>query len=93
MTNMEGKLTYVNPAFLEMWGYERDGVVLGRPYAELWKGETENVVIMSCAKGSWEGDLIALRKDGSEFKARLVTSLIMGKNGPSQLIAVAEPEN
>jgi hypothetical protein len=26
---------------LEMWGYERDGVVLGRPYTELWKGETE----------------------------------------------------
>jgi PAS domain S-box-containing protein len=93
MTNMGGKLTYINPAFLELWGYDREGVVLGRPYTELWKGETENVVIMACAKGSWEGDLIALRKDGSKFNARLSTSLIMGKTGPSQLVAVAEPEN
>ena len=93
MTNMGGKLTYINPAFLELWGYDRDGVVLGRPYTELWKGETENVVIMACEKGSWEGDLIALRKDGSKFNARLSTSLIMGKIGPSQLVAVAEPEN
>ncbi len=93
MADMEGKLTYVNPAFLRVWGYDREEEVLGRPYAEFWKVETEDVVTAVREKGSWEGDLIALRKDGSEFNARLSASLIIGKKGPLQLIAVAEPEN
>jgi len=93
MADTEGKLTYVNPAFLRIWGYDKEGDVLGRPYAEFWKVETEDIVTAVREKGSWEVDLIALRKDGSEFKARLSASLIIGKKGPLQFVAVAEPEN
>jgi hypothetical protein len=41
-------------------------------------------------KGSWLGGLIGVRKDGSEFKTRLSTSLILGTTGPLQFVAVAE---
>lgn len=93
MTDMEGKLTYVNHAFLRVWGYDREEEVLERPYAEFWKVETEDVVTSVREKGCWEGELIALRKGGSELKTRLSASLIIGKKGPLQLVAVAEPEN
>ena len=92
MSNMEGKLTYVNPAFLELWGYDRERDVLGRPWSEFWKVKADDVLTAVREKGVWKGDLIALRKDGSEFNAILSTSLIIGKNGPFQLVAVVEPE-
>ncbi|MGB2727472.1 MAG: PAS domain-containing protein [Halobacteriota archaeon] len=92
MADMEGKLTYVNPAFLRTWGYDKEGEVLGRPYGGFWKVETEDVVTAVREKGSWEGVLIALRKNGSEFNARISASLIIGKKGPLQLVALAEPE-
>jgi len=95
MTNLEGKQTYVNPAFLKMWGYDRDREVLGRPCSEFWrdKAKAEDVLTAVREKGTWKGDLIALRKDGSEFNARLSASLIIGKKGPFQLVAVVEPES
>lgn len=93
MTNLEGKQTYVNPAFLKMWGYDRDREVLGRPCSEFWKEEAEDVLTAVRKRGTWKGDLIALRKDGSEFNARLSASLIIGKKGPFQLVAVVTPES
>jgi PAS domain S-box-containing protein len=93
MTNLEGKQTYVNTAFLEMWGYNKEREVLGRPCSEFWKDEAkaEDVLTAAREKGIWEGDLIALRKDGSEFNARLSASLIIGKKGPFQLVAAVAP--
>ncbi|NQE45616.1 hypothetical protein C5S31_06315, partial [ANME-1 cluster archaeon GoMg2] len=92
MTNMEGNVTYVNPAFLELWGYDKETDVMGRPYSEFWKPGTEDIMTAVREKGSWEGDLIAAKKDGSEYKTRLFASLIIGKKGPLQLVATAEPE-
>jgi len=95
MTTLEGKQTYVNPAFLKMWGYDRDREVLGRPCSAFWRDEAkaEDVLTAVRERGTWKGDLIALRKDGSEFNARLSASLIIGKKGPFQLVAVVEPES
>jgi len=85
----------VNPAFLKLWGYDRDREVLGRPCLELWRDEAkaEDVLTAVRERGTWKGDLFALRKDGSEFNARLSASLIIGKKGPFQLVAVVTPES
>ena len=85
MVNMEGKLTYVNPAFLNMWGYDREKEVLGRPCTEFWKAK--DILTAVQKKGNWEGELTGIRKDGSEFNARLSASLIIGKKGPLQFVA------
>jgi PAS domain S-box-containing protein len=92
MAYIGGKLTYVNPAFLKMWGYGREKEVLGRHCTEFWKqeGGAEDFLTAVREKGNWEGELIGVRKDGSEFNARLSVSLIIGKKGPVQLVAVAE---
>lgn len=92
MTNREGKMTYVNPAFLELLGYAEEKDVLGHSYSEFWKNGSEDVVKVVYETGSWDGVLLAAKKDGSEYKTRLSASLIIGKKGPLQLVATAEPE-
>lgn len=91
MTNTEGKLTYVNPAFLKIWGYDKESDVLGHPWSEFWKDGSEDVVTAVREKGSWKGDLVAMKKDGSGYKTQLSASLIIGKKGPLQIVAIAEP--
>ena len=93
MITTEGILTCVNPAFLKMWGYEREREVLGRHYSAFWKDKVEDVVTAVRETGSWEGELSAVRKDSSAFEARLSASLIIGKKGPLQVVAVVEPIN
>ena len=34
--DLDGKMTYVNPAFLETWGFNEPADVLGRPFSEFW---------------------------------------------------------
>jgi len=96
MANTEGKLTYVNPAFLKMWGYDREKEVLGRFCTEFWKQMdktgAEDILIAVQEKGDWEGELMGVRKDSSEFKLRLSASLIIGKKGPLQFVAAAVAE-
>ncbi len=93
MADTKGKLTYVNPAFLKMWGYEGENEVLGRFCTEFWRQMegtgAEDVLMAVQEKGDWEGELIGVRKDGSEFKLRLSASLIIGKKGPLQFVAAA----
>jgi hypothetical protein len=59
--------------------------------SEFWKDESEDVVTAVCEKGSWKGDLVAMKKDGSGYKTQLSASLIIGKKGPLQIVAIAEP--
>ena len=95
MANMEGKLTYVNPAFLKTWGYDSENEVLGHHYTAFWKqrGKTgaEEFLTAVHEKGDWKRELMGVRKDGSEFNARLSASLIIGTKGPLQFVAVVEP--
>ncbi|KGK97671.1 hypothetical protein LI82_07760 [Methanococcoides methylutens] len=36
LADPEGNLTYVNPSFLELWGYDDEKEILGRTPVELW---------------------------------------------------------
>ena len=36
LADLAGTLTYVNPAFLKMWGYDDPGEVVGRPAVSFW---------------------------------------------------------
>ncbi|MFP3870482.1 MAG: PAS domain S-box protein [Syntrophobacteria bacterium] len=73
-----GNLTYVNRSFRELWGYTDDQEILGRPAVEFWEsqGEASEVLRSLGRRGTWIGELVARRKDGSVFDAQVSASVI-----------------
>ncbi len=53
--DLKGKLTYVNPSFLRLWGYSNDMEVLGRSALDFWKEEekAKKAVKSLREEGSW----------------------------------------
>jgi PAS domain S-box-containing protein len=73
-----GSLTYVNPAFLRMWGYDSEKDVLGKPAVNFWhKKEKAQELVEALLKGeNVIGELKAKRKDGSLFDVQLSASIV-----------------
>ncbi|MGB2862023.1 MAG: PAS domain S-box protein [Sedimentisphaerales bacterium] len=78
----EGNLTYVNHAFLEMWGYDHENEVLGRNVIELWemRDEAENVLNTLRDRNGWIGELAARKKDGSRMNVQVCVTLVTDEN-------------
>jgi len=83
IADLEGNLTYVNHAFLRMWGYDGEKEVLGKSAVEFWQVAEEAVKVMQVAmdRGGWIGELSARRKDGSKFDAQLSASVVRDEAG------------
>ncbi|HSM92987.1 MAG TPA: response regulator [Anaeromyxobacteraceae bacterium] len=84
------ELTYVNGAFLRLWGYERREEVLGRLAGEFWTdpAQADTAVAELSRCGAWAGEMVAKRADGSSFVARVTANLFGGEPGtPSRLVA------
>jgi PAS domain S-box-containing protein len=81
-SDLEGKLTYVNDAFLQLWGYKEKGV-LGKPAVRFWKTKKKAAEVIDAlrARGNWTGELTAKRKNGSLFPAQLSASMVRGEDG------------
>jgi PAS domain S-box-containing protein len=67
LADPQGALTFVNSAFLSMWGYEQASDVLGRSALTFWRTPDEAQAVMEAiaTKGNWHGELTALRHDGT----------------------------
>lgn len=76
MVDLDGELTDVNSTFLDMWGYDDEDDAVGRPAIEMWKDPEQAKSVLETIKerGRWEGELEAVRADGSTFYARGVNS-------------------
>lgn len=76
--NLDGKISYVNDAFLKMWSYDRDEEVLGKPTHSFWwsKNDCSTVVDTVLSQGGWAGELAGRRRDGSTFDAQVSASLV-----------------
>jgi PAS domain S-box-containing protein len=83
MADMEGRLTYVNPAFLNMWGLERLEQAVGRSATELWTSPEEagEVIAAVLRDGQWVGEAEAVRADEEPFQAQLVASVVNDDRG------------
>ena len=91
IANFDGSLTYVNPAFLTMWGYDSDREVLGKSISEFWPTEEQAQAAIKTLyeKRSWQGELVETRKNGSEFYAQLSMSLVIDSD--DRAIAIMTP--
>ncbi|WP_199241425.1 PAS domain S-box protein [Halorubrum sp. ARQ200] len=83
ITDLDGELIDVNPAFLDLWRYENKDDVIGRPATELWKDpeQARSVLETVTERGRREDELEALRADGSTFYARGVNSHLTDGDG------------
>jgi len=89
LIDLEGMITYVNGAFLKMWGLESDHQVLGHHIAAFgeWEGDIETTLRLLAERGGWMGEVVALRADGSRFDVQASVSAVADNLGqPTQLM-------
>jgi len=82
LADLEGNLTYVNGSFLELWGCDEEET-LGKPAVKFWQMEEKASKVVEALRdsGSWIGELVARRKDGSTFDVQLSASMVVDEAG------------
>ncbi len=90
ITDPSLQFTYVNGAFLRLWGYARREEVVGRQAGDFFQDpEGPGMVARELAwAGAWAGEQGAKRADGSEFTVRVTANLFSDRPGtPPRLVA------
>ncbi len=83
LADLEGNLTYVNHSFLELWGYGDEKEVLGKPSVEFWQDESKAEEVKNALffEGSWVGELLARKKDDTDFLVNLSANMASNEFG------------
>ncbi len=82
ITDMSGRIIYVNNSFLKTYGYSEEEVTgksvsLLRPEEH---SELSELIHRKTMEGGWYSELINIRKDGTEFPVELWTSTVTDAN-------------
>jgi PAS domain S-box-containing protein len=82
-SDLSGNLTYINPAFLSIFGYEDPQEVLGRSIISFSNvpDEVQQIISKIQEDGTWSGELVGQRKDGTPFPALITANLIRDASG------------
>lgn len=86
---LDNRISYVNQAFVEKWGYDSKTELVGRFPGEFSASmETVDEIMKSLhEEGSWEGEDVAQKKDGTLFATFVNTKLIRDKlNNPLRIM-------
>ncbi len=77
------RITHVNPAFLRMWGYGDAQETVGHPVARFIADAEKAAAILHAldTRGTWEGDIVAVRKDASTFISHALATTIRDDSG------------
>ncbi|CVK31332.1 sensor histidine kinase [Methanoculleus bourgensis] len=83
ISDLDGRLTYVNQAFLSMWGYTSAAEVLGRSITEFWQDEEDATDALRAllVSGRYVGERIGKRRDGTGFYVMFSASLVTNDAG------------
>jgi PAS domain S-box-containing protein len=87
IADLAGNITYVNRAFLSMFGYDEESEVLGRSIQLFSHNNDEAMADISLVlhslqeRGGWSGEIIARNKNGTAFNALLTATLVKDKAG------------
>ena len=81
--DLQGNITYVNNAALEMWGADSLEEVIGRSALELAQSHTEALKIMQAVleNGRWEGEVTGHKKDGTPITIFLSANIVYNDLG------------
>lgn len=83
LTDINRSLTRVNSTLLSMWGYDDAEEVLGKDAIHFFKDKENNLEKFEnfFSEGWMNDEMIAVRKDGSEFTVQITANLIEDENG------------
>jgi PAS domain S-box-containing protein len=82
ITDLEGKLIYVNDSCVKMWGHNSKDDILGRFLPEFWEGDGVFKTIKELReKGKASGEDVGKRKDGSLFYVQFTASMFKDEVG------------
>jgi len=90
ISDVSGNLIDVNPAFLKIWGQEDRQEVLGRSVLSFWKipDQAQQAIERLQVHGSWSGEMIGQRKDGTQIDVQVSANLVRDSSGtPVALMA------
>ncbi|MCD4790065.1 MAG: PAS domain S-box protein [Bacteroidales bacterium] len=91
ITDIQGKIEYVNPGLLAMSGFEDDSKIIGQSLF-LFSDEDgkkrlhEEVIPELLSGGKWKGEIPVKRKDGSVFPAEMICSIILDEKEQSKYL-------
>ncbi|MFP4225580.1 MAG: PAS domain S-box protein [Desulfobacterales bacterium] len=81
--DLEGNITYVNQAFLDMWGDDNIAEVLGRQAVSFARDPDQAFEVMAAIlqAGRWYGEIEGLKKDGTPVTVLLSANLVTDTSG------------
>jgi PAS domain S-box-containing protein len=93
ITDYHNRIIFVNNAFCKTYGYCEDEII-GKDISIIRSSVNDTYpadkILSDTIMGGWTGELVNVRKDGSEFPIELSTSQIKDENGNSiALIGIA----
>jgi len=83
LVGLDGRIIYVNRAFLAIHGWEREDEILGQPTSVLWAdpAEANRIIDEFLRVGTWSGETEGRRRDGSTFPMQLALSMVTDEEG------------
>ena len=82
LTDLAGRVTYVNASFLKMWGYADIEEVSAVGSIDRLIGTEVDGIFRSLARvRTWRGELRLTRPDNTEFEVEMAASLIIDEHG------------
>ena len=83
ITDLDGIVTYINPACLSMWDYEREEDVVGKPAINFFADKRRFGVVLKTVleEGIWQDEGQARRSDGSTFDVQVLANLVTDADG------------
>jgi PAS domain S-box-containing protein len=77
ITDLEGKITYLNPAFIKMWKYENFDELVNTDCSQfLGIASIEKILAALQESVGWQNEITAVCKDSSSFEVVVSASLI-----------------
>ncbi|MCK4353463.1 PAS domain S-box protein [candidate division WOR-3 bacterium] len=84
ITNKDHKIIFINKTFIETYGF-KENEILGKTSSLIFSPSNpknlKEKIRSSTMKGSWKGELLNVRKDGTEFPIELSTSILKDDKG------------
>jgi len=83
IADLDGMLTYMNPACVAMWHLENQEQAIGRPLSDFWDDAAalRPVQLALQQVGHWQGELLARCFDGSKANIQLAASMVLNEDG------------